>query len=313
MIARKGFQLRGVPGGAEIPEIIRARPGVFLPPDEEGGSCVSANAVLSNLSWALRSHRGVVRPENEDFVGVHAPTVRDGRGPLFVVADGMGGHAAGEVASRIAVETMLDNWSAGSAAAPRQALRAAVRAANAEVFTASLDGERRGMGTTLAALALDGGEAFIAHVGDSRAYLVRGTQCSQITSDHSRVAEMLRMRLITTEQAVNHPARAMLTRSLGSAPAVQVDLERLDIAPGDTFVLCSDGLWDLVSRRDIIKASDAPSPDNTAETLLEAALERGAPDNITVVVVRVASGFSVPQDHRGGSRLSFLRRVLKKD
>ncbi|MCL5291314.1 MAG: protein phosphatase 2C domain-containing protein, partial [Actinobacteria bacterium] len=186
----------------------------------------------------------------------------------------MGGHAAGEVASRLAVETVLETWTTGPTASPHQALRAAVRAANAEVFAASLDHEQRGMGTTLTALALAGSEALVAHVGDSRAYLVRDKQCSQLTSDHSRVAEMLRMRLISPEQAAGHPARSMLTRSLGAEPAVQVDLERTSMAPGDAFVLCSDGVWDLVSRRDIAEANDTPTANEAAETILKAALER---------------------------------------
>jgi PPM family protein phosphatase len=272
---------------------------------------LAAQAAPSELSWAFRSHHGVLRAENEDYVGAYPNAVAEERGPLFVVADGMGGHAAGEVASRIAVETVLDAWVAGSETAPRQALRAAARAANSAVFEASFDHARRGMGTTLTALALAGGEALIAHVGDSRAYQVRDGQCSQLTSDHSRVAEMLRMRLISPEQAANHPARAMLTRSLGGEPAVQVDLVRTDAMPGDVFVLCSDGLWDLVSRRDIIEATGA-DVESAAERLLALALERGAPDNVSVVVVRINPDASLPPVGQERSRLSFLRRVKNR-
>src|SRR5439155_9805764 len=146
------------------------------------------------------------------------------RGMLFGLADGMGGHAAGEVASRVAVETVLQRWTEGSGGQPHQALRAAVRDANAAVYDAAMEEGRRGMGTTLTALTLSGREAIIAHIGDSRAYLVRGRTCTQLTADHSRAAEMVRMKLITPEQAANHPARSMLTRSLGGQPAVQIDI-----------------------------------------------------------------------------------------
>ena len=257
-----------------------ARPGVS-----------SAHAELEAFSWALRSDPGVQRPDNEDFVGAYAPDEPEERGPLFVVADGMGGHAAGEVASRIAVETIFREWTTGSGGAAHQALRAAARAANTAVFAASLDQERRGMGTTLTALALAGEEAVVAHVGDSRAYLVRDGQCSQLTSDHSRVGEMLRMRLITAEQAANHPARSMLTRSLGAEPAVQVDLVRSRIAAGDAFVLCSDGLWDLVSRNEIASALAEPTAEQSAQVLVDAALQRGAPDNVTAIVVHLSGEY----------------------
>lgn len=269
----------------------------------------SAGAESPGVAWALRSHPGRVRQENEDFAGAYAPREQGDHGSVFVVADGMGGHAAGEVASRIAVETVLETWVAGSVTRPGQALRAAARSANMAVFAASMDRECRGMGTTLVTLALVGGEAFVTNVGDSRAYHVREGTCSQITTDHSRVGEMLRMRLITPEQATNHPARSQLTRSLGGEPAVQVDLVQAGLTIGDTFVLCSDGLWDLVSRRDIADAVKA-SPVEAAEWLIGAALDRGAPDNVTVVVVRITEGHPVAPE-RPQSLLSMLTRMRR--
>jgi PPM family protein phosphatase len=254
----------------------------------------SAHADLPELSWAIRSDPGVARAENEDFVGAYAPAEPEDRGPLFVVADGMGGHAAGEVASRIAVETVFGEWTSGPAAPPRPALRAAVRAANSAVFAASLDSEHRGMGTTIVALALAGNEALIGHAGDSRAYLIRNEQCSQLTADHSRVGEMLRMRLITVEQAANHPARSMLTRSLGHDPGLQVELTHADVEPGDAFVLCSDGLWDLVSRAEIAGMVGGTGPNDAAAALVQTALDRGAPDNVTVIVVRINAPLTPP-------------------
>lgn len=272
---------------------IQSESGIFLPSENVGDGWISQCGIAANLSWALRSHRGVIRSENEDFVGAHAPKFAGECGPLFVVADGMGGHAAGEVASRIAVETLLESWTNNQKGQVHQTLRAAVRTANTEVFSASLDRACRGMGTTLTALALAGNQACIGHVGDSRAYLVRDNKCLQMTSDHSRVAEMLRMRLITPEQAAKHPARSQLTRSLGATPGVQVDVERTNIVPGDTFVLCSDGLWDLISRQEIAEATNTADVDETAKILLKSALERGAPDNVTVIAVRITSELPV--------------------
>lgn len=264
----------------------------------------SAAAEAPGLAWALRSHPGRVRTENEDFVGAYAPSDGGDHGAAFVVADGMGGHAAGEVASRIAVETVLQTWVGGSVSRPGQALRSASRSANTAVFAASMDRECRGMGTTLVTLAVIEGEAFLTNVGDSRAYHVRSGACSQLTTDHSRVGEMLRMRLITPEQAANHPARSQLTRSLGGEPAVQVDLIKKDIAVGDVFVLCSDGVWDLVSMREIADAVKS-SPAEAAEKLIATALERGAPDNVTVVVVRITEGGAVAPE-----RISALQSLL---
>lgn len=266
----------------------------------------AAGAENPRFPWALRSHPGRVRQDNEDFVGAYAPTESGEHGAVFVVADGMGGHAAGEVASRIAVETVLQTWVAGAVARPPQALRAAARAANTAVFAASMDHERRGMGTTLVALALVGGEALVANVGDSRAYHVRGGVCTQLTADHSRVGEMLRMRLITPEQAAHHPARSQLTRSLGGEPAVQVDLVRKGLAIGDVFVLCSDGVWDLVSRPEIAGAVQRP-PADAAELLIQTALDKGAPDNVTVIVVRVAEEHPIDAE-RPRTLLSLLGR-----
>jgi serine/threonine protein phosphatase PrpC len=279
-----------------------------------GNGYLAGHGVFAKLSWAMRSDPGEIRSHNEDFCTGYVPTIPDDaweQGPIFVVADGLGGHAAGEVASRLAGDTVLNAWRKTKATPPRPTLRDIVRAANTAVYDASLDSGRRGMGTTLTALTLTGHEAVVAHVGDSRAYLVRKDVCRQLTADHSRVGEMLRMKLITPEQASTHPARSMLTRSLGGDPTVQVDLVTTDMAQDDTFVLCSDGLWDLVSRREMtdvakrIGEDDVPTPLEAADMLVDLALKRGAPDNVTVVVVRVTSSRPIPP---AGTRRGFFRR-----
>src|SRR5579872_2187990 len=188
--------------------------GPSVPPERLAGE-----GTTELVDWAYLCDIGTSRDNNEDYAGAVVPDSGD---PLFVVCDGMGGHAAGEVASRLGVETMLQQWASGSGAA-HQRLRSALRTANVAVFDASHDAGRRGMGSTLTALAVSGKEVAIGHVGDSRAYLVRQGQAAQLTADHSRVGEMLRTRLITAEQAARHPARSMLTRSLGTDPTVQPD------------------------------------------------------------------------------------------
>jgi PPM family protein phosphatase len=283
--------------------------------EDAGNGVVVGHSVLAKLTWALRSEPGDVRPHNEDYTGAFAPTTPDDawdRGPLVVVADGLGGHAAGEVASRVAVDAAIGDWTRGGAQAPRQALRTAVRAANVAVYDAALERGRQGMGTTITALTLAGHTALIANVGDSRAYRVRGEDCEQLTADHSKVGEMLRMRLITPEQATNHPARSMLTRSLGADPAVQVDIVEADVARDDVFVLCSDGLWDAVARAELgtivtgmlgqrsLLAVDA------ATALVDLALKRDAPDNVTAAVVHVTSDRPIPA--AAGRRSLFRRR-----
>jgi protein phosphatase len=168
------------------------------------------------------------------------------------------------------------------------------------VYDAALEAGKRGMATTLTALTLAGREAIIAHVGDSRCYLVRREAVSQLTSDHSRVSEMLRAGLLTPDQAASHPARSMITRSVGSDPTVQVDIVRQGTEAGDTFILCSDGLWDVVARHEIgevaagIGSPSSPTVTEAADRLIQLALDRGTPDNVTVLVVRVTTDRPVP-------------------
>ena len=277
-------------------------------PEEAGNGTLAEHGVVAKLSWAFRSEPGPVRDTNEDYAGAFVLTTPDDtwdRGPLFVVADGMGGHAAGEVASSVVVHAALESWSGGSAGAPPQALRSAFRAANIAVYDAALRPGHRGMGTTIVGATLTGREAVVGHVGDSRAYLVRGEECLQLTADHSRVGEMVRMRLLSPEEAARHPARSQLTRSLGASPGVQIDLTRQPVEDGDVLVLCSDGLWDLVSRAEMVDAVNTSGTGTPAQTLTDAivelAVKRGASDNVTAAVVTVTS--TLPFPAAGGRRL----------
>jgi protein phosphatase len=279
-----------------------------------GNGSLRGHGLLSKFGWALCSEPGDVRPHNEDFAGAYALTTPDDawdRGPLFVVCDGLGGHAAGEVASRAAVEAALGIWTAPDPRPPPQALRAAARAANAAVFDAALERRQRGMATTFTALTLAGCQAVVAHVGDSRCYLVRRGSCTQMTADHSRVGEMLRMGLLNPEQAARHPGRSQLMRVVGIEPTVQVDVVKADTEAGDVFVLCSDGLWDVVANHEIAERAGAvgtpgvPTVVEAAEQLVDLAIKAGSPDNVTVIVVKVTTGGAVPA---AGARRSIFRR-----
>ena len=268
-----------------------------------GNGSLRAGATLSKLSWGMRSESGPVRQHNEDFAAAYAPTIPDDaweRGPVFMIADGLGGHAAGEVASRMAVESLLDAWRGTAPGDPAKSLRAGIRRANMVVLDSALTDGRTGMATTLTALTLAGREAIIAHVGDCRVYCVRQGQARQLTVDHSQASEMVRLKMITAEQAVDHPARNQLSRAVGTNLTVQVDMGREKLEPGDTFVLCSDGLWSHVSDAELtaivaaLAARRVPTAVAAADALVDLALSRQAADNVTAVVVHVPSGLPIP-------------------
>jgi protein phosphatase len=246
-------------------------------------------------SWALVSLRGCVRDNNEDHAGCWSENEEL---PLFAVADGLGGHAAGEVASTTAVQEAIETWAQGSRDKPRQLLRQAARAANAQVYGASMSQGRYGMATTFTAASFDQGEVIVAHVGDSRAYLIHEGTIEQLTVDHTQVGEMMRIGLLTPEQAANHPARSVLTKCMGNAPGITIELSRRRVLSSDVLVLCSDGLWSLVSKDELTqylaplarrKEVDPAEVSDASWVLVEQALARGAPDNVTLVVVVLES------------------------
>jgi serine/threonine protein phosphatase PrpC len=280
---------------------------------DEGNGSIRASGTFAKFAFGLLSETGPMREHNEDCAGAFVSTAPDDawdRGPLFVLADGMGGHAAGEVASRLAVDSVIDRWTTGDPLVPPQGLRSVARTANEEIIDAARAPGRRGMGTTFLALTLSGREAHLAHVGDARAYLVRNGECRQLTNDHSRVGEMMRMKLITPEQAATHPARSQLTQSLGADPLVRVDLIREPLHTGDVFVLCCDGIWDVVTRAEIAEAagelgSTLRHPVELAEHLVDTAIKRESADNVTALVVQVTSDQPVPPAVR---RSLFSRR-----
>jgi len=226
------------------------------------------------------SHIGRVRATNQDSCGEFA---NDAGWRALVVADGMGGHQAGEVASRIAVETIGQVLRARHEA-PERALREAFLAANERVReVASSDPRYAGMGTTGVALLLTAtSDAWVSHVGDSRAYLFRGGRLIPLTADHSYVAELQRRGFISAAEAAIHPRRNEVLRSIGGEPDLEVEVRPVAALPGDCFLLCTDGLWGCVPEAEVAGALASASPQEAARMLVDLANHHGGPDNVTV-------------------------------
>ena len=248
------------------------------------------------IAWHSISDVGRKRKGNEDSVHVNADQ------NLFVVADGMGGHAAGEVASKVAAESINEfvcltsgdeeiTWPFGldeNISYDGNRLKTAIRYANRKVLEATKEkSEYEGMATTVAAVLVDGDTANLAHVGDSRVYVLRGQEITQLTSDHSWVNEQIQSGVISADQARSHPLRNVVTRALGGKPDLQVDMQFHRIQPGDFLLLCSDGLTTMVPDDEIAKVVEAAEGDleRAAKGLVAAANAHGGEDNITVLLL----------------------------
>ena len=246
------------------------------------------------LTIASATDVGRRRTGNEDSHALWVsedPAVRARQGMLLVVCDGMGGASAGEVASQLAVDTVMQSVRAAAGADPADALREAIESANNAVHSqANANAEQRGMGTTCTAAVLRGREVWVGHVGDSRAYLVRGGKVQKLTKDHSLVAELIEKGHLTEAEAKHDHRRNVVTRSVGALEHVQVDAERVveKLKPGDVLVLCSDGLHGQVTDYEIGMIATEQAPAEACAGLIDLANERGGPDNITAIVVRVA-------------------------
>jgi PPM family protein phosphatase len=244
-----------------------------------------------HIRYGSQSNQGRVRTSNEDSFFANA------RSKLFLVADGMGGHAAGEVASHIASTTFQEllTTPAGSQGDPGEALRFAAQAANARVYEAQRETpEYLGMGSTLTALLFRSPKYYIAHVGDSRAYLLRDGTIDQLTRDHSVVWHLYESGVLRKQDLSRHPQKNLIIRSIGPHPQVEIDIESGEARERDLYLLCSDGLTDVLPDEAIQRIVSDPlkTPQELADTLVDAANDGGGPDNVTVVVVRLEPGTS---------------------
>ena len=230
------------------------------------------------ISWGARSDVGLVRSHNEDSFLL--------RTPLFAVCDGMGGHAAGEVASSIAVETIGEK---APATADDTLLGAAVESANIAIIEGAAEGKGKvGMGCTASAVLIEGNKMAVAHVGDSRVYLLRHGTLVRVTHDHSYVEELVDSGQITADEARVHPSRSVITRALGSDPDMYADHFSLEVNDGDRIIVCSDGLSSMITDASIeALAVSSVTPQQAADNLVSAALTAGGGDNVTVIVIDV--------------------------
>ncbi|MBI2843990.1 MAG: Stp1/IreP family PP2C-type Ser/Thr phosphatase [Armatimonadetes bacterium] len=260
-----------------------------------------ARRVRTVVKMGARTDLGRVRENNEDKFDFYEPEEDDVlaiKGSFYGVADGMGGHAAGQIASEIALKTVVKSYYADRSPEVAGSLRRAVREANSLIHdTAQMIAERSGMGTTLTAVVIRADEAYFVHVGDSRAYLIREVEIRQVTEDHSWVAEQVKRGALTEEEARYSPFRNVITRSLGNMPSVEPDIIAEELRVGDTIILCSDGLSGSVEPDEILELAAGASPSRAAMDLVDTANERGGPDNITVVVVAVKD--IIGQDEAG--------------
>ena len=272
----------------------------------------------TRVRFAGASEAGRVRAVNQDsfFVGEVG-----GRGFLGMVADGMGGHQAGEVASRKAIEIVLDEFERSRAQAPA-ALARAVRTANLGILDyAAEHSESFGMGTTLTAVLLDDQVGLVAHVGDSRAYLLRGDEIKALTFDHSWVADRVRQGLLTEGEAKRHRYRNIVTNALGAAPEIRLDVLHFEVRSGDRILLCSDGASMLLPDGQLHALAGEGTPEEAAKRIIAESDERGSPDNVTAVVMEVVeleprtkryalpANTSVPETVNLGETMSGVRKI----
>ena len=290
-------------------------------PNEPAGVSVpfdTTRPVDPPVEFAQLSDIGRRRSINEDSVGAFVPPnpqlLKD-KGILLVVADGMGGHDAGEIASQTAVQTAINVYYNSPSLDPVENLRSCVDAANTAINESAEEADSKsGMGTTMIVAVLKQNRLYLANVGDSRAYLVRNGIPEQISEDHSWVQEQIRAGKLSQEDLLTHPRRNLITRALGLYPDVEIDLFQRSVHEDDVIVLCTDGLWGQVNGDEIAETVINRPAKEAARVLVDTANERGGPDNISVTILRVpnlpapspeaASTQTIPETLRLGERAS---------
>jgi protein phosphatase len=273
---------------------------------------------ISEIESYSATHVGFVREENQDAVRLCEPSVEPAisQGHLYGIADGMGGYSHGSVASSLALTTFFDTFYQSNEKSIVAKLRQGIRIANLEVLQkASKIGAVR-MGTTLTVAHIFGNRMTLAHVGDSRAYLIRNREAICLTNDHSTVGELVRMKLIAPEKLRTHYQRSVITRSIGFDLFVQPDIETVTIRTGDVIVLCTDGVWCVVEDDELV-AMTLAEEDTTAlaNKIIERALTRQSDDNVSVVVLRIRNAADYPEteNKKRWNFLRFLRREKRVD
>jgi len=280
--------------------------------DSASGDYSMEQAIL--ITFAARSDVGLRRSENQDNYGIFPkdPIEPPGSmGRLFIIADGMGGHSGGREASEMAVRLVEETYFSDTANDTANALRHALEHANEQIYQrAEASPHVGGMGTTCTALVLKGRTAYLAHVGDSRAYRINRENVWQLTRDHSKVAELQRQGILSEKEAREHPERSIIMRALGIAPAVEVDIiEDIPINAGECFLLCTDGLA-AVKEREMSKVVLSNPPEVACQKLIASALDRGGQDNVTVQVIRIDGALQSDATPQGSRRNTIWQKIF---
>jgi len=251
-----------------------------------------------SIELGTLSQVGLKRDLNEDSVAFREPNEPRQlavKGRLYVIADGMGGHPAGSVASEYAAQRVVEEYYENPHRDIAKALTETVERVNRELHQKATDEEElSGMATTLVAAAVQGNRLYVANVGDSRAYLIHDHTIEQVTEDHSFTAELVRMGRITEEEAISHPQRGTVTRSLGLQSTIELDIFQRTIETGDTVVLCTDGLWGWVSNEEIEATASEEDLEAAARALAYLSRERGGTDDITLMILRLGEPLAMP-------------------
>lgn len=256
---------------------------------------------------------GLVRQDNQDAIHLPSGHQPAERGLLYALADGMGGHAHGGVASALALEKVSEALTRDPATPSLKMLRRGVELANLAVFQRAHQLNAGRMGTTLTAACLDGNTLYLAHVGDSRAYLIRGRRAICLTNDHTTVGELVRLKVLKPEQVRTHAQRSILTKAIGVELFVQPDIAKYPLQEGDCLVLCSDGVWSVIQDDEFAElAATTKHARELNQKLIDLALERESDDNASAITVFVQSTSVAPAENaRKFARLS-LRNLFSK-
>jgi serine/threonine protein phosphatase PrpC len=256
------------------------------------------------------SEIGTVREDNQDSIylpdGLYAPEM----GLLYAVADGMGGYTHGSVASSLALESLVDTLFDRDAPSPR-ALLSGIEKANLEVYKAAQRLSAGRMGTTLTAAYILDDMLHLAHVGDSRAYLIRDGQVVCLTADHTTVGDMVRSKLISADKIRTHAQRSVLTRAIGLGLFVQPDIDKYKLHEGDRLVLCTDGVWSVIDDQEFAQVAKESSAEESSQNLIDLALSRETDDNVSVVVFHLRKLTPVLSEPEPEQKMSWFQKLRK--
>lgn len=267
-------------------------------------------------SYSL-THVGKVREDNQDAVRLCDPnddfTTADGH--LYGVADGMGGYAHGGVASSLALETFFETFYATNGLSPLQKIRVSIQNANLSVYQTAQRMRAGRMGTTLTAVNIIGRDLYVGHVGDSRAYLIRGNKATCLTDDHTRVGELVRMHVLASEKVRTHSQRSVLSKCLGLELFVQPDIFKVPAQNDDKIILCTDGVWSVIEDDEFANLTNAAkNPESLSKQIVELAMERNSDDNLSIVVLylhRLGSHETFGEIKRSWSLTNIFRRIVR--